>query len=234
MSGGLLLAIDTAGERCSAAILRLDDGEILSVVDPVIGRGHAEVLMDTVAEALALAGAAWGDIAKLGVGIGPGSFTGIRVAVAAARGFELSLGVPSVGVTTLEAQAEPFWGDGSVLAVHDAKRGEVYAALFAQGGREIAAPQALSPDALAGLAALAPGDLRLVGSGAAIAVKRLGLDAARIASQEGSAPIRALARLAAPRPVAAPPLPLYMRGADAKAQTPPGLRAAVSTGHVNP
>ncbi|WP_416356690.1 tRNA (adenosine(37)-N6)-threonylcarbamoyltransferase complex dimerization subunit type 1 TsaB [Aureimonas phyllosphaerae] len=233
MSGGLLLAIDTAGERCSAAVLRLDDGRVLSALDPVIGRGHAEVLMDTVAEALELAGATWGDIAKLGVGIGPGSFTGIRVAVAAARGFELSLGVPSVGVTTLEAQAEPFWGEAPVLAVHDARRGEVYAALFGRGGAVLAEPQALAPDALAGLAALAPGDLRLVGSGAAIAAERLGLDAAHIASHEGSAPIRALARLAAPRPVAAPPLPLYLRGADAKAQTPAGLRAAASTGPVN-
>ncbi len=231
---GLLLAIDTAGERCSAAVLRLSDGAILAAHDPVIGRGHAEVLMDTIAEAMRSAGARWGDVAKLGIGVGPGSFTGIRVAVAAARGFELSLGVPSVGVTTLEAQAEPFWAEGPVLAVHDAKRGEVYAALFGQGGAVLAEPQALSPDALPAFAARAGGPLRLVGSGARIAAERIGLDMGRIASEEGSAPIRSLARIAAARAVAAPPLPLYLRGADAKAQAPSGLRAAPSTGRVNP
>ncbi|WP_279482722.1 tRNA (adenosine(37)-N6)-threonylcarbamoyltransferase complex dimerization subunit type 1 TsaB [Aureimonas sp. SK2] len=234
MTGGLLLAIDTAGERCSAAVLRLSDGEVLSAVDPVIGRGHAEVLMDTVTEAMRAAGAGWRDIEKLGVGIGPGSFTGIRVAVAAARGFELSLNVPSVGVTTLEAQGQPFWADGPVLAVHDAKRGEVYAALFDRGGAVLAEPQALAPAALPALAARAFGALRLVGSGAGIAAEVLGLGSDRIASAEGSAPIGAVALIAAGRAVAAPPLPLYLRGADAKAQAPSGLRAAPSTGTVNP
>jgi tRNA threonylcarbamoyladenosine biosynthesis protein TsaB len=234
MGGGLLLAMDTAGERCSAAVLRLDDGAFLSAVDPVIGRGHAEVLMDTVAEAMRAAGADWSDVAKLGVGIGPGSFTGIRVAVAAARGFELSLDVPSVGVTTLEAQAEPFWSEGPVLAVHDAKRGEVYAALFGSGGAVLAEPQAMAPDALPALAARAPGALRLVGSGSAIAADAMGFDAGRIAGSEGCAPIRALARIAAGRAVSAPPLPLYLRGSDAKAQVPSGLRGARGIGTVNP
>ncbi len=87
-------------------------------------------------------------MAKLAVCIGPGSFTGIRVGVAAARGLEISLGVPSVGISTLEALAEPEWGEGPVLAVHDAKRGEVYAALFARGGETLREPEALAPDAL--------------------------------------------------------------------------------------
>ncbi|RIY00782.1 tRNA (adenosine(37)-N6)-threonylcarbamoyltransferase complex dimerization subunit type 1 TsaB [Aureimonas flava] len=234
MAGGLLLAIDTAGERCSAAVLRLADGAILAAVDPVVGRGHAEVLMDTVAEALETAGAGWGEIVRLGVGIGPGSFTGIRVAVAAARGFELSLGVASVGVTTLEAQAEPFWAEAPVLAVHDARRGEVYAALFDRGGAPLSEPEALVPGALAALARRASAPVRLVGSGSGIAAEALGLDAARIDDTEGSAPIRSLARIAARRAVAAPPLPLYLRGADAKAQAPSGLRAAPWTGTVNP
>ncbi|WP_182084240.1 tRNA (adenosine(37)-N6)-threonylcarbamoyltransferase complex dimerization subunit type 1 TsaB [Aureimonas sp. ME7] len=226
MTRNLLLAIDTAGERCSVAVFDMGSDAILVRLDPAIGRGHAEVLMDTIEQAMGEAGAGWGEIAKLAVGIGPGSFTGIRVAVAAARGFELSLGIPSVGVSTLEAQAEPFWGEGAVWAVHDAKRGEVYAALYGPGGEERMAPRALTHEAFA---AMAPGTDRLVGSGAALAAELLDVGPEHILSAEPCAPIEAIARIGARRPLAESPLPLYLRGADAKAQKPLGLRAFAPT-----
>jgi len=224
----LLLAVDTANERCSVAVADLGDGTILASADPSIGKGHAERLMDLVAEILAEAGAEYGDVAKLAIGIGPGSFTGIRVAVAAARGWELALGIPGVGVDTLEAQAEPHARDGAVLAVHDARRGEVYAALHAPGGARLAGPEAMVVDDLPAFCVrhgVEPADLRLVGSGAVLAAERL--PGARLVPEagEGSAPIASIVRIALARAPGAPPLPLYLRGADAKVQVPLGLRA---------
>ena len=222
----LLLAIDTANERCSAALLRLSDGGFASLREDEIGRGHAERLMDMLQSVLDEAGADWSKVAKLAVCIGPGSFTGIRVGVAAARGLEISLGVPSVGISTLEALAEPEWGEGPVLAVHDARRGEVYAALFAQGGETLREPEALTPDVLPAFVATAGAGLRVVGTAAGIAADVLGPGAALFQAERRFASIAALARLGAKRAPDGPPLPLYLRGADAKAQVPLGLRAA--------
>ena len=222
----LLLAIDTANERCSAALVSLGDGALVAAREEEIGRGHAERLMGVISEVLTEAGAGWREVAKLGVCIGPGSFTGIRVGVACVRGLELSLKVPAVGISTLEALAEPAWAEGPVLAVHDARRGEVYAALFAKGGEALRAPQALQPEELADFAAQAGAHLRVVGTGASIAEQAMGEGAALFLPERRLASIGAMARLAADRAPVGPPLPLYLRGADAKAQVPLGLRAA--------
>ncbi|WP_019994951.1 tRNA (adenosine(37)-N6)-threonylcarbamoyltransferase complex dimerization subunit type 1 TsaB [Aureimonas ureilytica] len=222
----LLLAIDTANERCSAALYSLREERLLALHEEEIGRGHAERLMGVIADVLAEAGAPWRAIAKLGVCIGPGSFTGIRVGVACVRGLELSLKVPAVGISSLEALAAPDWTEGPVLAVHDAKRGEVYAALFAQGGETLWEPQALAPSDLSGFVAQAGAGLRVVGTGVEIAREVLGDGAALFRPETRLVSIEALARLAAGRAPAGPPLPLYLRGADAKAQVPLGLRAA--------
>lgn len=222
----LLLAIDTANERCSAALISLAEGAIIALREEEIGRGHAERLMGVISEVLAEAGAGWREVAKLGVCIGPGSFTGIRVGVACVRGLELSLKAPAVGVSTLEALAEPEWLEGPVLAVHDARRGEVYAALFAKGGEALRPPEALTPDALEDFAAQAGAGLRVVGTGASIAREAMAEDGVVFLTERRLADVAALARLAADRAPVRPPLPLYLRGADAKAQVPLGLRAA--------
>lgn len=231
--GGLLLAIDTSNERCSAAVLDMATGALLAKADPLIGKGHVELLMDVIATVLRSAEATWSDLTKLAIGIGPGSFTGIRVAVATARGLEISLGIPSVGVTTLEAQAEPHRGDGRpVLAVHDARRGEVYAALFASDGRELAPPEAMKPDRLPEFCAafgIDPAGLGVVGTGAVIAANVLPGSLIMADDGETSAPIEAIARIGRLREPGALPLPLYLRGADAKHQVPAGLRAVVAS-----
>ncbi|WP_062114664.1 tRNA (adenosine(37)-N6)-threonylcarbamoyltransferase complex dimerization subunit type 1 TsaB [Aureimonas sp. AU40] len=226
MGKDLLLAIDTANERCSAALLRLSDGTFAAIREEEIGRGHAERLMGVIEEVLTEAGADWSEIGKLAVCIGPGSFTGIRVGVSAVRGLELSLGLRAVGISTLEALAEPEWSEGPVLAVHDARRGELYAALFAQGGDPLRTPEAVTPEALGTFIGAVGAGLRVVGTGAEIAREALGEDAASFLPDRRFASLAALARLAARREPGAPPLPLYLRGADAKAQTPLGLRAA--------
>lgn len=221
---GLLLALDTAGARCSAAVFDMGEGRVLASAEPEIGRGHAEALMDTIAGVLDAAGVSYVDLSRIAVTAGPGSFTGIRVGVSAARGLALALGVPVVGVSTLEALAEPFWGKGaSVLAVQDARRGEVYAALYDQNGIVIREAVALSPDDLAAFCrdVAAP---RLVGNGSQIALARL--PGARVVSDSGLVSVAAVARLGAAKTPGEAVRPLYLRSADAKPQAASGLRAS--------
>lgn len=218
----MLLAIDTAGSRCSACLFDETARRVLARADPDIGKGHAERLMDEVAGLLDEAGVSYADLTKLAVVVGPGSFTGLRVGVAAARGLSLALGIPAIGVGTLEALAEPHRGAGPVLAILDAKRGEVYAALEDRDGTEIVAPCALGPGDLPGLlAGIGEGaSLLAVGSGAAIAAEVLGGRWAVRAMPEACVDIAAVARIAATRAAGpAGPSPLYLRGADAKPPT---------------
>ena len=102
----IVLAIDTAGTGCFAAVYDDSTDTLLASAGADIGRGHAELLMGFIDQALAKSGKVLADIGRIAVTVGPGSFTGIRVGVAAARGFALALGVPAVGVTTLSAIAE--------------------------------------------------------------------------------------------------------------------------------
>ena len=96
-----LLAFDTAGPHCAAALL-IDDAVTVRVDD--MARGQAEHLMGMLAEVLNSQGLSWADLDGIGVGIGPGNFTGIRISVAAARGLALGLGKPAIGVSAFEAQ----------------------------------------------------------------------------------------------------------------------------------
>jgi tRNA threonylcarbamoyladenosine biosynthesis protein TsaB len=124
----ICLALDTALDACSAALLR--DGVVLAEETRDIGRGHAEVLMAVVETVLDGARLGILDCDRFAVTVGPGSFTGIRVGLAAARGFAVAAGRPVVGVSTLEALAADAGAAGPVLAVIDARRDEVYAGLF--------------------------------------------------------------------------------------------------------
>ncbi|MEF2073791.1 tRNA (adenosine(37)-N6)-threonylcarbamoyltransferase complex dimerization subunit type 1 TsaB [Consotaella aegiceratis] len=218
---GLVLAIDTAAARCAACVYDPSDGVVLARADPEIGRGHAERLMDILSSVLAEASAEFADIGKIAVTVGPGSFTGLRVGVAAARGLALARGVPAVGVSTLEALAEPHLDRGDpVLAVIDAKRGELYAALYGATGACLLEPAAVAPEDLAGrIGALGlQGPMTLVGTGATIAAAIL--DRARIGTvrEDVTCDIAVVARLGAARPAGHAPVPLYLRGPDAKAQ----------------
>lgn len=177
--------------------------------------GQAERLMPMLGGVLEEAGAFWGDLAALGVGTGPGNFTGVRIAVAAARGLALSLGVPALGVSRLEAMA---YGRERALCLVDAKRGEVYAQYFAPEG-------AFAPR----LAALGAGDLGVPPG--IICIGDRAEEAARLYSGEAAMPrhglAEAIARIAAERgarDVAARPAPLYLRPADAAPPSDPPPR----------
>lgn len=214
----MLLVIDTAFERCSAAVCDGATDWVVASAEPEIGKGHAEQLMAVIADVLGEAGVAYADLTRIGVTVGPGSFTGIRVGVAAARGLALALDIPAVGIDTLAALAAPELGQGrAILATLDAKRGEIYAALYGPDGDVLEAPRALAPadlpQMLAHLDAGTP--LGLVGTGSAIALAALSGRDAAVLGADSRIDMRALGILAA-RALEAPPRPLYLRGADAK------------------
>src|SRR3954453_13483883 len=101
-----LLVIDTSGPECATGIYDAGASQMLAMRSETIGKGHAEVLPGMIEAVVGEAGVPLGALDRIAVTIGPGSFTGIRVGVAMARGLALSLGIPAVGVTTLAVVAE--------------------------------------------------------------------------------------------------------------------------------
>ncbi|MCQ1852632.1 tRNA (adenosine(37)-N6)-threonylcarbamoyltransferase complex dimerization subunit type 1 TsaB [Neorhizobium galegae] len=213
----IILAIDTAGVDCSAALYDSAAGKMLSEVTETIGKGHAERLMSVIDEALAAASLPLKAVERVAVVIGPGSFTGIRVGVAAARGFALALGVESVGVTTLEALALKFLGEHPgqpVVVAMDAKRNEIYTQAFSAKGEALSQPAALSPEDASELARSL--SAAMTGSWVEHSLGK-GVD-----EYDGRDrfDIAIVARIAAEKPADAQrPKPLYLRGPDAKPQT---------------
>ena len=202
----IVLALDTCLFACSAAVVR--DGELLARrIDPM-ARGHQERLAPLVQEVMAEAGLGFEALDRIGVTVGPGSFTGLRVGLAFAKGLSAALSIPAVGVGSLEALAQPF--SGRVLAVLDAKRGQVYLQAF-EDGAALSAPDALPLEiAAARVAEFAP--QVMVGTGAPLLAAVC--SAARVEPLDHTDPL-AVARVAAARaPV--PPRPLYLRAPDAK------------------
>ena len=102
-----VLAIDTALAACSAAVLDTEHGGIVAAESLPMARGHAEALMPLVARVMDQAGMAFSDLDRVVVTTGPGSFTGLRVGIAAARGIALAVDKPAVGLSTLFAYAAP-------------------------------------------------------------------------------------------------------------------------------
>jgi tRNA threonylcarbamoyladenosine biosynthesis protein TsaB len=135
--------------------LLLDDDSLLQARDDPEGEerpGHATRLLPLADALLAEAGLVWGEVERIAVGVGPGTFTGLRIGVATARGLAQSLGAELVGVSSLRALARAATRDGveTVLAVIDARRGEVFAAVY-QDDIELIAPAPLAPAGLAEL-----------------------------------------------------------------------------------
>ena len=100
----LILAIDTALEACAAAVLDTDAGQLLAEESLLMKRGHAEALMPMIARVMQSADLAFTSLDRIAVTVGPGSFTGLRVGISAARGLALAAKRPAVGLTTLSAR----------------------------------------------------------------------------------------------------------------------------------
>ncbi len=208
----IVLALDTALSATSVAVL--DGDRVLAARTEPMERGHQERLAGLVRDAMAEAGVPFAALNRIGVTVGPGSFTGLRVGLAFAKGLNIALDVPCVGLGVLQAMAVGLTPHGRVAAVADARRGQVYLQLF-QDGAPLTAPEVLSlevADAVIERASV-DGPITAVGSGAPLLAPRAALS---INDRRFCDPV-ALARLtaAAPEPIRRPE-PLYLRAPDAK------------------
>lgn len=219
-----ILAIDTCFDGCSACVAE-HQGRAVAVLSARRERfetGHAERLVPMVGEVVGEAGLSFDQIGRIAVTVGPGTFTGTRIGVAAARALGLATGAGTVGVSSLAAMAEVArrqLGAVPLAVVVDARRGEVYAQSFGSGGDEQSSPALLSLEDAARVAG--EGDIVFVGSGAAaVAVIARGHGRAATALLPDLLPdATAVAQLAARLPCCDTTVaPLYLRPPDAKPQ----------------
>jgi tRNA threonylcarbamoyladenosine biosynthesis protein TsaB len=217
-----VLAIDTALEACSAAVLDTGAGAVSAHDSLPMQRGHAEALMPLLARVMQRAGATFAELDRIAVTTGPGSFTGLRVGIAAARGLALAAGKPAVGITTLAAYAAPLIAaDDSlpVVAVIDARHEHVYLQVFGPGGRTLVTPRLLP--LREALRVAATGSPRIVGTAANVlaAAWPPGERPPRAVEQRPAPDIDWVARLGAlAADTSAPVKPLYLRAPDAQPQ----------------
>src|SRR5665213_3605637 len=139
-----VLAIDTALEACSAAVLDTERGEIIAHESLPMVRGHAEALIPLIARVMDMALIGFSALDRIAVTTGPGSFTGLRVGLSAARGIALAANKPAVGVTTLTAYAAPVVsesGEHPVISAIDARHGHVYFQVVSGDGSSLIRPR---------------------------------------------------------------------------------------------
>ena len=205
-----LLAIETSTPRGSIALI--EDERTVCLLEHAEPSAHAERILPLIARGLEQAGWSRDELQRIAVGIGPGSFVGLRVGIALAQGLGLGLGIPVIGVGSLRSLAAvvPPAYEGARIALLDARRDELFAAVYAADGRELLAPDAVPRAQVGALIARFPGDAVIVGEVA----HSLDLVADRVWSGERAFPsadrTALLARVL--DPARAPPLPLYCRG----------------------
>jgi tRNA threonylcarbamoyladenosine biosynthesis protein TsaB len=229
-----VLAVDTALGATSAAILDTDGNRILAEECLPMERGHAEALMPMVQRVLAASGLDFARIDRFAVTIGPGSFTGLRIGIAAARGFALVHDRPAVGISSLAAFAAPvlFGAErSSVAAAIDARHGMVFFQAMGVDGRTLAGPGLYSVEDAA--RKTGDGPMSFVGNAAdrLSAARRDGhLDLRYGAGTVSTTPapdIAWVARLGAVAdPVAAPARPMYLRDVSVTVQDRSRLQRA--------
>jgi tRNA threonylcarbamoyl adenosine modification protein YeaZ len=215
-----ILAIDTALPAISACVLDEGAESPESIETIAMERGHAEALLPLIERVMARVEGGFVSLDRVAVTVGPGSFTGLRVGIAAARAIGVACKVPVIGVSTLAALAAPLILEqkpGLVAVAIDARHGNVYFAAFGPDGRATSAPRVLPPrEAVRSLGA---GPVRLAGSGAAL----LAIEASaagteiEIAREYTGLDIVFVAKLGLlADPALAPPRPLYLKAPDAK------------------
>jgi tRNA threonylcarbamoyladenosine biosynthesis protein TsaB len=210
-----ILAVDTALEACSVALSLKGAGQPFAKSELVVRR-HAERLFGMIAEVLDEAGVSITEIDRFAVTIGPGSFTGIRVGIAAVRGFAIVSGVPAVGISTLAAHAEAAReaaGKRPVLAVLPAKGDEVFGQLFAPDGTEITEAKVGDPNHFSDEALVA--NAVVAGAGSNRVVASDGRSHLEVIHSRSAPDINAVLRVAAVQSPMASPRPLYVKPPDA-------------------
>ena len=178
--------------------------------------------MGLLAEVLETADLDYKDMSRIAAICGPGSFTGIRVGLATARGLALGLNIPVIGINALEAIA--FQHNNSennaetpIVVALDAKRGEVFAQIFSSSGEHMTTPQAIAIDQISDFMPDQP--FRIAGSGCQAIINAIDGQSCEVISDQSAANIGYVARLADQMPDgSSKPSPLYLRSADAKPQ----------------
>lgn len=225
-----ILAFDTSGSYVAVALVR-GDATVVAAHGAAMARGQAEALFPMCTAVMAEAGVAWPDVSAIAVGIGPGNFTGIRIAVASARGLALSVGVPAIGVTGFEVLVEASGRQRSPLPELfsiAAPRGQVYVQGFAQGAA-LGAGKLVDPTAsmtdFHQVSAVYGHDAQRIARGLGVeGVEPPATDSAtqiaQIAAHIGLIAVRKLLRGGS----IDAPAPLYLRPSDAAAPSDPPVR----------
>jgi tRNA threonylcarbamoyladenosine biosynthesis protein TsaB len=206
-----LLAFDSAQAACSAAVRR--DSTLAARRFARMERGHAEALMPMIVAVLEDAGIGFPALDAVAVTIGPGSYTGIRVGLAAAKGIALARGIPLIGVTTLEAVARAAHDQrpgAPVLVVLETKRADLYVQGFAADLAPLAPPLAIAPEAVR-----VPHGALIAGDGALRIKPHIeGRSDLTFAHGDGIVDAAVVAEIAAERGASGPVSPLYLRPPD--------------------
>jgi len=228
----MTLALDTSANLCAVALHEAGRDRIVCSIRRETPSGHAELLFALVAAALTEAGIGYGSVSRVAAVRGPGSFTGIRIALSAARGLALARGIPAIGVDAFAAHyrsaARLTGGTGPVLVALDARRGEIYAKLFS-GGRnpDAGEPFVGTPEhVLAQYREQSLAQVQVCGSGAGRFGSQFGTPIHYLAAPD----IDEIAQIAAVSdPAQHPPVPLYIRPADARPQARMGVTLAAGS-----
>jgi tRNA threonylcarbamoyladenosine biosynthesis protein TsaB len=229
----LILAIDTALDACAAAVLDTDAGELIAQESRAMKRGHAEALMPLIGRVIARSGVTFAGLDRIVVTTGPGSFTGLRVGLSAARGIALAANKPVVGVTTLTAYAAPVVSQNAehpVVSAIDARHDHVYLQVVSGNGGSLIRPRVAPVEEALGAARF--GAPCLVGNAASILADRWPANAPPPFKVDAQAApdIAWVGWLgAAVSPNTAPARPFYLRAPDAKPPKDPLHRAPQPT-----
>ena len=223
----LILAIDTALDARAAAVLDTEAGQLIAQESQAMKRGHAEALMPLIGRVIAASGTAFASLGRVAVTTGPGSFTGLRVGLSAARGIALAANIPVVGVTTLTAYAAPIVSQNAehpVISVIDARHDQVYLQVVSGNGSALVRPRVAPMEEA--LEACRFGAPYVVGNAAGLLGERWPSQAVPPAGVDMQ-PAPDIAWVgwlgAAVSPNTAPARPFYLRAPDAK---PPKERLA--------
>ena len=217
-----ILAIDTALAAVSACAYAGGEAKVLASETIAMPRGHAESLLPMLDRVMAKLDGGFAALGKVAVTVGPGSFTGIRVGISAARAIGLACGIPVVGISTLAALAAPLLSEpesSMVASAIDARHGNVYIAAYVAGGRCLLSPRILPIRDAVRL--LGSGPVRIAGSGApllAVEAWAMGLNA-EVAGELIAPDIAYVARLGLLANLdQSPARPLYLKPPDARPQ----------------